>query len=397
MDPVGALMGRLLRPRPAAAREPRPRAGGWPGLQGFPRRMTMYLMKSFLRNLAMTLAALILILLLASIFDEFNKVIRNHPPAWAIGAYFFLKLPVTLAQALPMAVLVATLFTLAGMLRSHELVAMRAGGMSQWALAVPFLVPAFVISLLTIAFGETVLPWAAAKNLYIKKVYIRKQALHDLTSLNRAAVWSGDGKRLVYAEQASGPDGVLRGVSIIEFQGLSVQTRVDADVARPVPGAWELDRAQVYRWHGLVPDLSRHRLAVYPLTESMKDFLQEPKPVVTQSMAELRESIRLLQKAGRESGEEQVFYYLKWAFPFANFIVALLALGISFTFQTNPRAAPAAAFGVAIGAAVCYIAFEQFGEVLGVGGVLPPLIAMWMANAVFLAAGLGLLWRAWRF
>jgi lipopolysaccharide export system permease protein len=113
-------------------------------------------------------------------------------------------------------------------------------------------------------------------------------------------------------------------------------------------------------------------------------------------MAELREAIRMLQKAGRESGEEQVFYYLKWAFPFANFIVALLALGISFTFQTNPRTAPAASFGVAMGAAVSYIAFEQLGQVLGVGGVMPPLIAMWMANIVFLFAGLLLLWRSWR-
>jgi len=358
--------------------------------------MSRYLLSSFVKNFALTLTALVLILLLANVFDEFNKVIRNHPPAWAIAGYFLTGLPLTLAQALPMAVLVATLFTLAGMLRSHELVAMRAAGMSQWALALPFLAPTLVLSLLTIVFGETVLPWATAQHLMIKKVYIRKQPLHELTSLNRAAVWSADGKRLVYAAQASGPDGVLHGVTILEFSGLTVATRVDAELARPIPGAWELEHAQVYRWHGTVPELDRHRLAVYPLTESMKDFLQEPRPVETLSMGELRESIRMLQRAGRESGEEQVFYYLKWAFPFANFIVALLALGISFTFQTNPRAAPAAAFGVAIGAAVCYIAFEQFGEVLGVGGLLPPLLAMWMANAVFLAVGIVLLTRAWR-
>jgi lipopolysaccharide export system permease protein len=359
--------------------------------------MSRYLLAAFVKNFLLTIVGLVLILLLASVFDEFNKVIRNHPPAWAIAAYFLSGLPLTLAQALPMAVLVATLFTLAGMLRSHELVAMRAAGMSQWALSVPFLVPTFLLSLATIVFGETVLPWATAQHLMIKKVYIRKQPLHELLTMNRAALWSGDGKRLIYAEQASGPDDTLHGVTILEFSGLTVTTRVDAEQGRPVAGKWELDHAQVYRWHGTEPDLSRHKLAVYPLNETMKDFLQEPRPVETLSMAELRDSIQRLQNAGRESGEEQVFYYLKWAFPFANFIVALLALGISFTFQTNPRAAPAAAFGVAIGAALCYIVFEQFGEVLGVGGALPPLFAMWMANGVFLAVGLVLLWRAWRF
>ena len=47
--------------------------------------------------------------------------------------------------------------------------------------------------------------------------------------------------------------------------------------------------------------------------------------------------------------------------------------------------------------AIAYIFLVQFGQVLGMGGVLPPVISMWMANTVFFAAGVALLWRAWRY
>jgi lipopolysaccharide export system permease protein len=134
----------------------------------------------------------------------------------------------------------------------------------------------------------------------------------------------------------------------------------------------------------------------WPVAAGLEEFVREDKPVETQSMAELREAIRSLRLAGKDFNEELVFYYFKWAFPCASFIVALLGLGIAFAFQTSPREGPAKAFGVASFAAAGYIGLIQFGQALGVGGVLPAPLAAWLANIVFLTAGLVLLRRGWR-
>jgi len=354
-----------------------------------------YLHTSFVRNFLLALAGLTILILIGNLFDELARLTRQNPPAWAVASYFVLRVPYLLAQAMPLAVLIGTLFTLTAMLRSHELIAMRAGGVDQWALALPILVPALVVSLGMIVFDETVVPWANSRSSMIKRVYIRKQPRAEFFIAKRAAVWTADGK-LVYALWANGEEGLMHRVTIAELYGRKLLGRVDAETARPDRGAWTLTNALVCRWRKDDMDARFVRHAVYPLRETMGSFLQTERELKEQSMAELRETMRKLRQAGRDYSSERVFYHLKWAFPFASVIVALLALGISFTFQTNPREGVAASVTVAVGAALLYIVLVQFGQVLGIGGVLPPVISMWMANVVFLVAGVVLLWRAWR-
>jgi lipopolysaccharide export system permease protein len=265
----------------------------------------------------------------------------------------------------------------------------------QWALARPILSPALAVSLFMIVFDETVVPWANLKSSEIRRVYIRKLPLHEWLVQKRAAVWTSGG-RLVYADMANGEDGLLHRVTIAEFYRGKLLGRVEAETARPDKGAWVLSRALICRWRKNEMDAHRAARAVYPLVETMENFLQEERELKTQSVRELGARIRKAEQAGRDSRSERVFYHLKIAFPFASVIVALLALGISFAFQTNPREGMAASIVVAIVAVFCYILLVQFGQALGTGGVLPPPVAMWMANVVFFVTGAVLLWRAWR-
>ncbi len=361
----------------------------------WPRVLTWYILVDFLAHFAVILGGLVMVLTLGTIFDSLRGILKYEPEMWMILAYYACRVPYNVAASVPLAVLIATLLTLAKMLRSHELVAMRAGGMSQYLIAAPFLAAALVVSFLTLGFTETVLPWANRMARELKWVHIRKVPLSEMQTVKQAAVWTGGGS-LVYADEANGEEQVLKGVTIFEFKGGDLTGRIDAETARPVRGMWEIRNAQIYRWRGDRPRLEREEKAVYPMLEGIKDFLQEDVPVENLTRGDLRALIAKLKKTGKVYVSEQVFYYFKLAYPFASFIVALLGLGVSFTFQTNPRSGVAASFGVAFFSALFYIGLVQLGQVLGVGGVLPPLIAVWLANAVFLVAGLALMWRAWK-
>lgn len=365
----------------------------------WPVRMMRYLLTEFLKVFGLALAGLVIVITLGNVFDEMNRVFRYDPPPWVAAAFMACKIPKTITEATPLAVLLATLFTLAAKLKSHELIAMRAGGMSQYAMAAPFLGTALLVSLLSVAFNETVVPWANHQRTEIKRVHLLKQPVQPWRAASRVALWTSwdKGDRLVYVEHADSETGLLSDVTIMDFRGLKLVARIDAASAKPVKGAWELRDAQVYRWRHDGLRMYLHRLAAYPVEAVLDDFLHEAKPVDTQTMSDLKQSIERLKKTGREYSKEQVFLYFKGALPFASFIVALLGVGISFNFQTNPREGQAVAMVTAIIAAVCYIGLTDLGQTLGVGGVLPPLIAMWMANVIFLIVGLFLLWRAWRF
>ena len=361
----------------------------------FPKALIRYLFSEFIRSFALALGGLALLILLGNLFDELSRLVKYDPPPLAVAAYFACRLPYLISQAVPLAVLVGTLLTVTGMLKSQELTAMRAGGMSQWMISLPFIAPALGISLLMVGFNELVVPRANLKASEIKRVHIRKMEVRDIRLVDRAAIWTADGK-LVYAEHVNGEEGILTGVTIAEFYGRKLLSRWDVAQVRPEPGMWTFDRAQLYRWRQGKATLRRYSKTAFPAAEGIGYFLKEDRELKTQTMKELSATIQRLKQSGLPYRDAVIFFHLKWAFPFANVIVALLALGISFRFQTNPREGTAMAFGAAILSAICYIGLIQFGQALGIGGVLPPIFAMWMANLVFLIIGIVLLWRAWR-
>ncbi len=363
---------------------------------GVPWRLVRYLMREFLANLGLAFAGLLVLMSVGNVLDELNRVIRYDPSVWAVIAYFACKGPYHAALSAPLAVLLGTLLTVARLLRSHELVAMRAGGMSQYAIGAPILLVSLLVSLLTLAFSETVVPWSYAMRDEIKRVHIRKLPPQEWRTIRQAAVWTPSGK-LVYADQADGQEGVLRRVTVIEFSGVKPVSRIDASYARPLKGAWQMKGIQRYRWHRTGAVVHLEDAGIVPVDVGEEDIFQTLPSLEALSLSELKQSIERLKMAGKDSGEEEVFYYSKWSFPFASFIVALLALGISFTFQRNPREGVAKAFGAALIAAITYIGLYKLGEALGVGGVLPPLAAVWMSNAAFFLAGVLMLWRAWRY
>ncbi len=360
-----------------------------------PWMLIRYLAAEFSASLGVAFVGLLLLMTIANVFDELNRVIRYDPPVWSVIAYFACKAPYHAALSAPLAVLLGVLVTVARLLKSHELVAMRVGGMSQYAVAAPILVISLLVSFLTLVFSETAVPWSYSLRDEIKRVHIRRLPPQEWKTIKQAALWTPSGQ-LVYAETADGREGMLTKVSVFEFSGLDPVGRIDAKSAKPVRGAWELTGARGYRWRQGGVSLRRGENMVLPLMVGSEDIFHKKTSLEALSLSELRRQIKRLEMSGKESGEERVFYYSKWAFPFSSFIVALLALGISFTFQRNPRESVAKAFGIALVAAFSYIGLFRLGEALGVGGALSPLAAVWMANVAFLLAGTALLWRAWR-
>ena len=78
-------------------------------------------------------------------FDVFSHLDDYQSLGWAqIGSIYLLKTPELLTTVLPIALLLALLYTLTHLARANELVAMRAAGVSLARISLPFFVVAFV-------------------------------------------------------------------------------------------------------------------------------------------------------------------------------------------------------------------------------------------------------------
>ena len=97
------------------------------------------------------------------------------------------------------------------------------------------------------------------------------------------------------------------------------------------------------------------------------------------------DQIASLQAKGVDASESWVDLHLKVALPIASFVLMLVAVPLAAR-GTRVTSLPAAVgLGFVIG--FCYFIVLAFARALGQTGALPPLIAAWTSNVVFVFIG----------
>ncbi len=107
------------------------------------------------------------------------------------------------------------------------------------------------------------------------------------------------------------------------------------------------------------------------------------------SLLELFSYMKKIEKEGYDATSYIVDFHAKIAFPFMCVIMSIVGVGICVKRKRNDNIAIAIALG--IGVAFLYWVFYSFCLSLGSGGILPPLIAVWTPNLIFICVGVAML------
>jgi lipopolysaccharide export system permease protein len=126
------------------------------------------------------------------------------------------------------------------------------------------------------------------------------------------------------------------------------------------------------------------------LTQSPADLLAEPKAPDEMRYGELGRYIDALKRSGNDANKLIVEQALKVALPATCFIIALFGAPLA---VSSPRAGAAIGIAISLATTVVFLLMTQIMKAVGSGGVIDPLVAAWLPNAVFLLAGLVLLSR----
>jgi lipopolysaccharide export system permease protein len=351
-----------------------------------------YLVRSHLAFMAIGLvvaAALFVVVDLAQTLDRF---LRAKPPLAYVLEHFAYRLPAWLHDGLPIVMLVATIFLFLTLTRYHELTALKAAGISLYRISAPIVLLGLVVAVLAGMFQELVLPQLNERGEEVDRVKIRGQLPRHMQS--RARLWLRGGDTRFYRIELVAPGtSDLYGITVLELtRDFRLQSRLDARRAHWSGVAWELQ-------DGAFREVTGERqiesvpftVSALNLDERIEDFTQVQKPVAAMSYAELSEYVRRLESAGFHAKKYMVELYAKLAFPLVNLIMVLV--GIPFALQ-SPRSTRLFGIGLAIGIMVGYMVVHQAAVALARADLLPPLLAAWTANVIFLGLGLSLLARA---
>lgn len=350
-----------------------------------------YVLTQYSKSFCLALGCFALIVLVSQFFDKIDTFLNYKTPVTKILVYLFYLLPFWIVQVMPIATLLATLFTLSNFSRHNELTAMKASGISIYRVILPLLLFSVTLSLITFTFNENLAsPLTYKAKLFEKHKIRHEQGLDYLKREN--VIYFGQNRRIYNIRFFDGENSTMQDIRIDELDTNNNLLR--QFVARA--GLW-----QENHWHftdGIIREFDstgenivrEKKFAkidqVWP--ETPADFQREAKKSEEMDYRELKQYIARLRKNGLGANKEQVELNLKFAYPFANIVIMLL--GIPFALWTK-QANKVVNFGVGIVISFIFWGAIEIGHALGENKVFTPVMAAWLANFVFGSLALWLL------
>jgi len=169
-----------------------------------------YLVRECIAFLIPVLLTFLILYLIVDFFDRLGLLLRTHANPLAAARYFLFKIPLIFTQIMPPAVLTAMLVSLGMLSRRNEIVAWRASGISLTQTAVPLLALAAAISVGTLVWNETVVPYCMREYQYINNIEIRKRPQRGI--LSERGIWYHGAAGFYSIDQIDPRRGVLLGV-----------------------------------------------------------------------------------------------------------------------------------------------------------------------------------------
>jgi lipopolysaccharide export system permease protein len=357
------------------------------------RILDRYILREQILALAAGLIFFVAVFIIVDLFEKIDMYLDNHVPAHIVALFYGLSVPGIVLQVLPVAMLLSCLLTLGQLGRHNELTAMQTAGIGLGRISVPLYVLSLLMSGLVFLTNEVGLPRINAERNRLLRVDIRKQEPEGARARTNLAYLGRDGRTFLIRAYRI-PEQEMQEVVIEEIRRNTLVGRIDARTARWENGRWVFRNGYTRRFDPEGEHAAQFTELVIPgLKEQPADFATAEEDPEALSFWQLRHYIDRLRQSGSRVQKYLVELYLKIAFPLTNFIVVLIGSALAIRVK---RGGLAMAFGLSVFISFLYYALIRTGQSLGHNGQLPPFLAAWLGNLVFVLIGLELLRRARR-
>lgn len=301
----------------------------------------------------------------------------------------FYELPNILGKALPVGLLLGSLFTFDKLSKDFELTIFRVAGLSFWRIFRPVFVLSLIITALCFVTCDKLIPFSSEKLVDIKREYSPSQYIYTQKDKNGQPTLGVVISRFNYSNVAN--------VVVLDF---SEQNYTDlhalshifvAKHAQPFANKWVLQ--DVVEYHisndGIFKEINHMKSMDILQGESAQNayklMMYSLKRDREIDNKDLWSYIRLLKKEGLQEEERFMLnkYYQRFTQPVVCILLAILGCLLGFS---RPREQRLIGFTIAIGCIFLYYITLPFFDLLAEKGVLPPFITAAFPPFAFLMA-----------
>ncbi|MBW4661240.1 MAG: LptF/LptG family permease [Drouetiella hepatica Uher 2000/2452] len=343
-----------------------------------------------------------------ALFDLIRQVTESGLAASIAAQVFLLKFPEFVVYAFPMSTLLANLMAYSRLSSDSELTALKACGISLYRMLVPALALCLVVTGLTFAFNELIVPKAnyQATQILEKALNEEKPSFQEQNILyqeyKKVEQENGDSidqmSRLFYAKRFDGQQ--MQGLTILDFsqEGLSQIVSAKSAAWNGNKNIWDFFDGTIYvvAADGSYRNIVTFKNQQLQLPREPLDLASKRRDYNEMNIAQAEEYLTLLQKGGSEDKIQKLKVRIqqKYALPFVCLSFGLV--GAALGAKLSRRTGRATGFAISIIIIFAYYLLAFISGAIAQRGLIPPFLGAWLPNFFGLSAAALLIFRSSR-
>lgn len=299
--------------------------------------------------------------------------------------YYAYFTPEVIYKMLPVACLLGMVLTLSNLNRSNELVALFASGLSLLRISAPILILITLISGFGYIASDQALPSMFKNKNYIFYNEIRKKP-GMFTMIKEDRIWYRSKNAIFNIKTLNSKQAQAQGLTLYFFdESWDLIEMITAKMVDLSGSHWILRDGSVTLFTNessfpLTRDFKEKKIV---MSEDVKDLQDSGKTSEVLSQKELSQFIAKNSQAGLDTLRYEVDLHSKISFAFTALVMSFL--GIPLSVGKARSGGMSLNIGIVIGLVFGYWILYNSFITLGQHGVLPPLVAAWLANIILIS------------
>ncbi len=354
--------------------------------------MDRYIIGKFLSTYFFAIAMIIVVMVVFDYAEKLDDFTQFKAPFEAIVMDYYINfIPFFINQFSGLFAFIAVIFFTSKMAYKTEIVAMLSSGMSFKRLMWPYFVGALIIASLSLSLNLWIIPSAQKTRIEFESQYLARKRnktfdKHIFRQVEPGVFlylrnYNATGKASFLALERY-VDGQI--VETLEAGSVSLGEETDRwSAQRYTTRTFDSVGRETFTQHRSLDTLiniDRNELGkVNELIKTMP--IDELKLFLEQQKAKGADSIKIIE----------VERHARFAYPLATFILSLIGVSVS---SRKVRGGTGFHIGLGIGLCFSYILFSRFFEEFAKSGSIPPGLAVWLPNILYLFVAIYFYYKA---
>ncbi|MFR9603444.1 MAG: LptF/LptG family permease [Rikenellaceae bacterium] len=350
---------------------------GWPGLKILDR----YIIGKFLSTYFFSILMIIIVIVIFDYAEKVDNFTTSNAPFGAIVEYYLNFIPSFVNQFSGLFAFISVIFFTSKLAYQTEIIAMLSGGMSFRRLMWPYFIGALIIASLSMTLNLWVVPISQKSCVAFAAEYIdnKKSTRYDKNIYRQV-----DPGLFVYLRNFN-DNGLAAFLALENYEDGKITATLEASTATldSLTGRWRAARFTTRSIDELGKEtFTQHRNLDTLINIDRLELGNVAELVKTMKIGELNDFLDQQRQKGSDSIRViEVAKHTRYAFPAGTFILTLIGVSLS-----SRKVRGGTGLHIGIGTALCfsYILFTRAFEEFAKGGTMPPDMAVWTPNIIYL-------------